>query len=235
MTERSARHVRQSPERFEVGPSAMTWTGEALEIEVDEITTPHLQRIRGTIRVIPTGITDVEVPLHSGDRHIWRPFAPTARIEVDLGREVWNWSGHGYFDANFGTAALERDFSYWTWARLPVKGGTTSFYDAARRDGTDLEVALNFKDTGEVEEVEAPPRTRFRPGLWAIRRETRADPGFRPRQVQAMLDAPFYSRSAIRTRIHGQETTGVHEALDLNRFRNPLVLSMLTVRMPRRW
>ena len=37
--------------------------------------------------------------------HIWRPLAPSARIEVDLSQGN-TWSGHGYFDANFGTAAL---------------------------------------------------------------------------------------------------------------------------------
>ena len=34
-----------------------------------------------------------------------------------------------------------------------------------------------------------------------------------------MLDAPFYCRSAIRTTIDGETSVGVHEALDLDRFR----------------
>ena len=50
-----------------------------------------------------------------------------------------------------------------------------------------------------------------------------------------MLDAPFYNRSAIRTRVLGEESVGVHEALDLDRFRNPVILSMLMARMPRVW
>jgi carotenoid 1,2-hydratase len=49
-----------------------------------------------------------------------------------------------------------------------------------------------------------------------------------------MLDAPFYTRAAVRTRIDGEETTGVHEALDLRRFRSPLLKPMLAVRVPRR-
>jgi carotenoid 1,2-hydratase len=49
-----------------------------------------------------------------------------------------------------------------------------------------------------------------------------------------MLDAPFYSRSAVRTQLDGVETVGVHEALDLVRFRNPLIKPMLAVRVPRR-
>jgi carotenoid 1,2-hydratase len=49
-----------------------------------------------------------------------------------------------------------------------------------------------------------------------------------------MLDAPFYNRSAVRTKINGEETVGVHEALDLNRFRGPWLMPMLAVRVPRR-
>ena len=37
-----------------------------------------------------------------------------------------------------------------------------------------------------------------------------------------MLDAPFYAASLVRTRIDGEDTCGVHEALDLGRFRSPL-------------
>ena len=49
-----------------------------------------------------------------------------------------------------------------------------------------------------------------------------------------MLDAPFYSRSVVRTKIDGEETEGVHEALDLNRFASPFLKPMLAVRVPRR-
>ena len=49
-----------------------------------------------------------------------------------------------------------------------------------------------------------------------------------------MLDAPFYSRSAVKTQLDGVETVGVHEALDLVRFRSPFLKPMLAVRVPRR-
>ena len=48
-----------------------------------------------------------------------------------------------------------------------------------------------------------------------------------------MLDTPFYTRSAIKTKIFGEETVGVHEALDLKRFSNPFLMPMLTLRVPR--
>ncbi|MEM8810975.1 MAG: carotenoid 1,2-hydratase [Pseudomonadota bacterium] len=234
MTERGETALRQTPDRFTVGPSSLHWDGTGLTIEVDEITTPHLQRLRGTVRLVPSGITSIEVPLTPEGTHVWRPLAPAGRIEVDFGRPGWRWSGHGYLDSNFGTRALEDDFTYWTWARLPRHSGTTAFYDATRRDGSELSVALHFEDDGSVEQITAPPKARLARSLWTVRRETRADPGFRPHQTQAMLDAPFYTRSAIRTRIDGEETVGVHEALDLVRFANPLIKPMLALRVPRR-
>jgi len=165
--------------------------------------------------------------------HVWRPFAPTAAIEVDLNRG-WQWTGHGYIDANFGTRALEADFSYWTWGRYPVPGGSACFYDAERRDGGRLGVGVKFTEDGKLETIEVPRKAPMARSLWAVRREARSDPGFRPRQVKAMLDAPFYSRSVVRTRIGGVETEGVHEALDLDRFASPLLKPMLAVRVPRR-
>jgi carotenoid 1,2-hydratase len=103
-----------------------------------------------------------------------------------------------------------------------------------RRDGSQLDLAVEIDGSGEVREVSAPPRTRFARSLWQVRRETRADPGTMPRQKLNMLDAPFYSRSLVETKIHGEMTTGVHEALDLTRFRQPLLKPMLALRVPRR-
>jgi carotenoid 1,2-hydratase len=47
-------------------------------------------------------------------------------------------------------------------------------------------------------------------------------------------DAPFYSRSLLRTSLYGEPADAIHESLDLNRFRAPLVQAMLPFRMPRR-
>ena len=234
MTDRGEAALRTTSDTFQVGPSALRWRGGRLEIDVDEVSSlPLVSRVRGRITVTPSAVTGVELPLQQDGRHIWRPFAPSARIEVDLNRG-WHWTGHGYFDANFGTRALETDFRYWTWGRFPTGGGATCFYDAERRDGTHLATGIRFSKDGAAEIVDPPPLTRFARSLWAVRRETRADAGYRPRQVKAMLDAPFYTRAAIQTRIDGEETVGVHEALDLDRFASPLLKPMLAVRVPRR-
>lgn len=234
MTDRGEAALRQTNTTFEVGPSALRWVGGRLEIDVNEISSlPLINRVKGRITVTPAAVTDVELPLKDDGTHIWRPFAPTARIDVDLNRG-WTFSGHGYFDANFGTAALEDDFSYWTWGRYPVKGGSACYYDLDRRDGTSMSAGFHFAEDGSVSESNDVPRTRMARSLWTVRRETRSDPGFKPRQVKAMLDAPFYSRSVVQTKLNGEVTEGVHEALDLNRFASPLIKPMLAVRVPRR-
>jgi carotenoid 1,2-hydratase len=235
MTDRGRAALRQSRDSLTIGPSSMTWRDGELVIEIDEVSSlPLVSRVRGTIRVTPSAITAAELPLTGDGAHVWRPFAPTCAIRVDLDAPGWQWDGHGYFDANFGTRALERDFDAWTWGRYPAGGGSTCFYDATRRDGSRLGVGIAFGRDGTARAVPPPPPARLPRSLWAVARETRADAGYRPEQVQPMLDAPFYCRAAVRTRLDGEETVGVHEALDLRRFRSPLLKPMLAVRVPRR-
>jgi carotenoid 1,2-hydratase len=234
MTDRGRGAVRATSDTFRVGPSALHWDGARLVIDLDEVSSlPLVSRVRGRIVLTPQALADVELALTPDGAHHWRPFAPSARIAVDLGpRGVWD--GHGYFDHNRGTRALEADFRFWTWGRFPHKGGASLFYDAVRRDGSTLGAALHVDAQGRAEHFDAPPPTRLARSAWAVRRETRADPGFRPRQVMAMLDAPFYCRSVVETRLQGEVVRGVHEALDLDRFRGPWLMPMLAVRVPRR-
>ena len=167
--------------------------------------------------------------------HVWRPFAPTAEIDVDLNKPEWQWTGHGYFDANFGTRALEQDFDYWTWGRFPLKTGTSCFYDLELRNNEQYQFGFHFESDGIPSDItDAPKNKRFSRSLWGIRRETRCDKEYKPRQEKSLLDAPFYSRATVSTRIKGIKTIGVFEALDLRRFRNPLLMFMLAVRVPRR-
>ncbi|SHF01726.1 carotenoid 1,2-hydratase [Loktanella atrilutea] len=235
MTDRGRDALRTTRDTLQVGPSRMHWDGRSLVIDIDEVSgLPVISRVRGTIKVTPRAITGVELPLAADGGHVWRPFAPVSDITVALEAKGWHWSGHGYFDANFGTRALEEDFDFWTWGRFPTSAGATCFYDAVRRDGSRFDTAIAFAPDGSARSAIAPPRTAFKRSLWQVKRETRSDPGTVPRQVLGMLDAPFYSRSAVRTRLNGETVTGVHEALDLARYRNPLVKAMLAFRVPRR-
>lgn len=235
MTDRGSAALRQSADKLTVGPSSMRWDQNKLIIEINEIASlPRVSRVRGTVTLTPSAITPVELPLTQDGAHIWRPFGPVSDITVDLDAPGWHWQGHGYFDANFGTRALEEDFSYWTWGRFPTTEGSTCFYDATRRDGSTLAAGFRFDKGGTAQVINLPPQHSFSRSLWRVRRETRGDAGSHPRQRMNMLDAPFYSRSLVETRLNGDTTIGVHEALDLARFRSPLIKAMLAVRVPRR-
>ena len=235
MTDRGESALRQTASRLQVGPSMMRWDGDKLIIDINEISShPWVNRIRGQITVTPSAVTQVELPLTKDDSHIWRPFAPRSRISVEIDRPGWQWAGEGYFDANFGTRAREADFSYWPWGRFPTSQGATCFYDATRLDGSELAAGFAFDADGSARAIPLPPKARMKRSLWAVYRETRADLGYEPHQVRPMLDAPFYNRAAVRTCLDGEEVTGVHESLDLTRFRSPLIKPMLAVRVPRR-
>ncbi|MCX7888679.1 MAG: carotenoid 1,2-hydratase [Rhodobacteraceae bacterium] len=234
MTDRGAAALRRSRRELHIGPSRMAWADGRLVIDIDEWAAPPLPgRVRGRVVVTPSALSGFAADLDSRGRHVWRPFAPVARIDVDLNRG-WRWQGHGYLDGNFGTAALEADFRRWTWGRYPTGEGTAVFYDATRRDGGRLDLAMRFAPDGTACQVLAPPPARFGRTLWGLRRQTRADPGFRPRQIRSLLDAPFYARALVETRLEGELTQGVHEVLDLDRFASPLLMPMLALRVPRR-
>ena len=235
MTDRGNSALRQSGDCLQVGPSSMRWDNGELIIDINEVSSlPLISRMRGQIRLQPSGVTSIEMPLTPDGAHVWRPFAPSARISVELEAKGWQFDGNGYFDSNFGTRSLEEDFSTWTWARYPTTNGATCFYDANRRDGTVLDAAINFDEDGTARAVSGPPKTSFKRTLWALKRDTRADAGTTPKQVKAMLDAPFYSRSVVQTTNDGERVEGVHEALDLNRYSSKLIKPMLAVRVPRR-
>jgi carotenoid 1,2-hydratase len=234
MTDRGRAALRQSRDTLQVGPSRMHWTGHELVIDIDEWGAPPMVTpVRGRIVVTPRAVTGMEALLTPDGRHLWRPFAPMSDIDVQLS-QGHSWQGHGYFDANFGTRALEDDFQFWTWGRFPLRDRTVCFYDAVRRDGSALELGVEALPDGTLREVAAPPVTGFRRSAWAVRRETRADPGTVPRQRLSLLDAPFYSRALVETQVDGETSLGMHEALDLTRFRSPLLKPMLAVRVPRR-
>lgn len=235
MTDRGRAALRQTRDSLTVGPSRMRWQGGALVIDIDEIgAPPFVTPVRGQVRLIPDALARIEVALTPEGTHVWRPFAPSARIEVEI-EPGHRWQGHGYFDANFGTRALEADFATWTWGRYALPGGRAAvFYDARRRDGSDLAVALDFAADGTAGRMAPPPEARLPRTLWGLPRRTRADAGFAPRQLLGMLDAPFYARAMVETSVGGQVVRGVHEALDLRRFASPLLKPMIALRVPRR-
>ena len=233
MTERKEKSIGLDANNFQIGPSNICWNGKSLDINFKEITIPHLDSLEGTISIYPEYITDIEVLLKPDGTHIWRPFAPISRIKVETNKKGWKWEGNAYLDGNFGTRALEQDFSYWTWSRLPFANHTTTFYDAELKNRTTTNIALKFSKDGSVTTLEPPPLKKVKRTKWFLKRVARSDQDFDPLQNKPLLDAPFYSRSELLTKINGEKTIGIHEALDMTRFTNPFIQPLLCVKIPR--
>ena len=231
MTDRRRHALRRDADTLEIGPSAVVWDGTALTARIEEMTAPVPSRLRGTVRVFPRSVSERRFVLDSDGRHEWQPIAARSRVEVTLDSPALRWSGPGYFDTNAGAAPLEQDFREWDWCRAPMREETAILYNAERRDGSRRSLALRVTDDGRVEDVAPPPPRDMPKTLWRIARPTRAEAP--PRVVRTLVDAPFYSRSEIRTRLLGQDATAVHESLSLDRFRSPAMFAMLPFRVPR--
>lgn len=231
MTERPRGQMTRDAAHFRVGPSALRWEDGALTITIDETAVPHLGPVRGTVRLVPEALTAVEAQLDAGGRHHWRPYAPLSRIEARFERPGLAWHGHGYLDSNRGDRALEADFSYWNWSRSRTETGATIFYEADRRDGSHLSLALGFGPDGSCAEVARPPVVALPGTLWRVRRQTRSEA---PATVMRKLeDAPFYARAMLETRLGGARAETVHETLDLDRYATRWVKSLIPWRNPR--
>jgi carotenoid 1,2-hydratase len=239
MTERGSARLQREATALGIGPSVMRWTGDALEIEIDERGAPLPRPVRGTIRLHPSALTERSFPLDHRGRHHWTPYAPCARVEVELSRPALRWSGPGYFDSNIGLEPLEHTFTEWTWSRASVAGSTVVLYDVGSRDpahrpsDASRSLALSFAANGAATQIAAPPPVRLPTTGWRVPRWTRADEGTEVRVVDTLEDAPFYSRTLLDTCLLGRRRPAFHESLDLDRFRSPWVQCLLPFRMPR--
>ncbi|KQP68124.1 carotenoid 1,2-hydratase [Methylobacterium sp. Leaf112] len=233
MTERGRRAVSRDATHLAIGPSDLAWDGTTLTINLDEVTAPIPSRVRGTVRVRPTGLTPGPFSLDGQGRHRWWPMAPSSPVEVALTEPSLTWTGTAYFDTNHGDTPLEDAFTDWTWCRANLTDGAAILYDVRRRDGTVQNLSLRFDATGAPRDID-PPRPAALPAtrLWRIPRSTRSDDGT-ARVVRTFEDTPFYARSLLETTLCGQRVRPVHESLSLDRFKNPLVRWMLPFRMPR--
>lgn len=235
MTERGRARVHRTPDTFAVGPSALTWDGEALTIDIDEMAVPLPRRIRGQVRVYPRSRTATAHPIDAAGRHHWWPIAPRARVELDMQRPALSWRGRGYLDHNRGDEPLEAGFRHWTWSRADLPEGRAGvLYDITRADGSAASLALRFAPDGTAEAVDPPPVTTLPTTGWRIGRQTRADAGATTYVAATLEDTPFYARSVVATRWLDNPVMAVHESLSLTRFRSPVVRAMLPFRMPRK-
>jgi len=232
MTDRRRGALERGPNHLRIGPSSMAWDGASLTIQIEEVTAPIPGKLRGTVTLRPQALSHRAFLLDAAGRHRWQPIAPRSRVEVAFEEPALRWSGPAYFDTNAGAMPLEHDFVDWDWCRAPLPDATAVLYNALRRDGTAQSLALRVAADGTVEDMPVPPPATLPRGLWGVARPARSEDG-RARLVRALEDTPFYTRSEIRTRLLGQETTAVHESLALDRFAALPIQLMLPVKVPR--
>jgi carotenoid 1,2-hydratase len=231
MTERGAVALSRSDDRFAVGPSALHWDGQGLDIDINEVCAPLPRPLIGRVRVDAETLNPRSFELEPRGRHFWRPIAPLARVSVDMAQPGIRWKGHAYFDMNRGDEPLEAGFRAWSWSRARFRDQARIFYEADGRGGVQTALSLVFDAKGALAEREAPSLVRLPKTLWRLPRLTRSE---QPARVLSTLeDAPFYARSRIAHRVDGEDVISVHESLDLDRFSNPVVKAMLPFRMPR--
>ena len=231
MTERPRIAVSRTADSFAVGPSNLSWDGTSLTIRLDEVAVPIPARIRGTVRVVPSAVTQQAFTLNETGNHLWRPIAPCARVQVALDHPHLRWQGDGYFDTNRGDAPLERGFTDWQWARGATRDGAVILYEAQRRDGSRVNLAMTFDPQGRMHAFEPPPIAALKRTGWRVERSVRSEGT--ADIVRTLEDAPFYARSVVSAKLLGEPVTLMHESLSLNRFRMPIVQAMLPFRMPR--
>ena len=237
MTERSTGALDQTTATLTIGPSQVRWEDDGLTIDFDELGAPIPQRVRGRVRLWPHFVNDRVFQLDEPGRHRWRPVAPSARVDVDLQCPALRWSGHAYFDRNWGDEQIEDGFVSWDWSRaqMPGPGGDESaiLYNMERRRDGQKSLALRFSQRG-VDEFDPPPDHRLpKTPIWKVPRGSQADAEHPPRVTKTLEDTPFYSRSVIETHLLGRPLTAMHESLSLDRFRSPIVQRMLPYRMRR--
>ena len=233
MTERGRDSLSRSRSVLVLHRSSLSLESDHLALSIDEIGTPIPRRIKGKVRLYPHFAGRQAYAIDHAGRHLWRPIAPSARVEVEMTSPSLRWSGQGYFDHNRGEAPLDDDFSSWTWTRLSLPEGSAIFYDTLTRSGDNVSLALRYDASGELSRSEPPPMVDMPPTGWRIRRSVRSE-SKAATKIRTLEDTPFYARSAVTTSIFGERADGMHETLSLDRFRTPVVQWMLPFRMPRR-
>ena len=237
MTERGSNSVERNAEQLVIGPSQLKWTGDHLQIDLNEVSVPIPKSVLGTVRVYPDALCNYSNALDDQGKHRWGPIAPCARVEVDLQKPGVRWQGHAYLDSNEGDEPVSGPFKTWDWSRARMADGSTAvIYDVTQTNGARTLLAERFKPDGSWESfTPAGQREKLPKTVWRIDRGIRSDSGKAASQVLDTLeDTPFYARSLLQTQLLGEQVTAMHETLEPQRLKSRAVQMMLPWRMPRR-
>lgn len=235
MTELPASQISRAEGHLQLGRSSLGWQGDELVVRIDEPRAPWPGRLEGEVRLRPRALHHAPVALDAAGRHGWWGVAPHASASVKMSKPDLHFEGSAYHDSNWGVEPIEAGFRRWCWSRAEGPDGTVVLFDVAGR-GEDGERPLGwrFRGDGEVEPVSVPQaRNLGRTMLFQMPRLTRVDSGARASVRRTVEDTPFYARSWVDCTLLGERRTAVHESLDLDRFRSPIVQFMLPYRMRR--
>ena len=233
MTERGRTRLDRDAGHIAIGASAMRWDGTALMITIDETTVPFPTRLRGRVVVRPRALANQRFDLDAAGRHRWQPIGPLSDVTAEFESPGLSWQGTGYFDTNDGDEPLEAAFQSWKWTRFDMGTHARIFYDVVERDGAARGLSLDVR--GGLVTLRPPtPYGKLAATRWGMRREIPCDPSARPTLLDLMESAPFYARSAIRSRVDGIDADGIHETLSLSRLVALPVRLMVPFKMFRR-
>jgi carotenoid 1,2-hydratase len=231
-TERPASALTRAADHVTIGPSSLSWSGDALTLRFEERVVPWRGRLRGTLTLRPELVDGTPLPLDPAGQHRWCPIAPRARVEVVLDEPALRFTGDGYLDANHGDGPLDEAFRRWWWARAVGADDAVLLYEAEARDGSSTRLARRYVG-GAVEVIDAGALAALPTTGYRIPRQIRSDAGTRPALVRTFEDTPFYARSQVGLTVGGRPYDAVHEALDLDRFRAAWVRFLLPFRIRR--
>jgi carotenoid 1,2-hydratase len=235
MTERGAAALERTATHLAIGPSSLDWDGDGLTIDIAETTAPLPSPLRGRVRLTPPRLTGQVFALDRDGRHSWQPFAPCARVAVEMHRPHLRWQGDAYFDANWGVEPLQRRFVRWDWSRAMLDDGRCAvLYHRQLHDEPARALGLCADAAGRLTPFAPPPDAPLpHTRIWRIERAMQCEPGPGPRIHRTLEDTPFYARSLVDAQLLGQPVRALHESLSLTRFRQPWVQLLLPFRMPR--
>ena len=217
------RLIERSKTHFTLGDTTLVRRDTQLDVDLNAETKPFFQwgmprRLRGRLTLTPDAEFEQIVHLDTHCRHRWLGLAPRSRIRVKLTEPALEFEGSAYHDANHGLEPLESAFTSWNWSRADLRDGTCVLYDTIEHTGEQRLSGRLYRSNGDIEDVAPAHEVRLRPGLWGVPRRTRTDHGASASVQQTLVDAPFYTRSLVRTHLMGESVISVHESVDLNRF-----------------
>lgn len=233
MTERGASSLNRATDFYQLGASRAEVTQDGMVIHIDETCVPLPTALKGTVRVTFDAVNHTAFYLDSMKRHVWRPIAPCAAINVDFSSPRQSWSGRAYVDSNWGAEPVEDRFEGWQWSRAERRDSTCVYYDVIEKNGATHSIACAFGRDGSVSALPiAGLHTASKTG-WRMVRPYRSEAGEHG-LIATVEDTPFYARSLVAQIIDGEKVTAIHESLSATRFASPIVQLMLPWRMPRR-